>query len=92
MSAASEVSRRRLDVSKVFGGRGSVNGRVWMSSVQSIVKEKPPSENNFLLAINKRLIHIIERHDSRMQVIMDDAQVKRRGVRKSVGRWGEIGY
>ena len=75
-------------MSKVSGGSGSVSVRVWMSSVPLIAKEKLPSEYNALLLINKQLIHIIERCDSCMQVMMDDAQVKRRGVKKSVGRWG----
>ena len=57
-----------------------------MSSVPLIAKEKPPSEYNTLLAINKQLIHIIERCDSHMQVMVDDAKAKRRGSKNSVGR------
>ena len=65
---------------------------VWMSSVPSITKGTPPIEYNELLAINRQLIEIIERCDSHMQVMMDDALSKKRGAKKSVGRRGGIGW
>ena len=67
----------------------SRSGRVWMSSVPREAKGNPPATYNELLALNKRLIAIIERCDSRMQVMMDDAQSKRRGAQKRNGRRGK---
>ena len=69
----------------------TVSERVWMSSDPATAKEMPTSKYNALRAINKQFIHIMERWDSQMQVTMDDAQLKRRGANKSVGRQGEIG-
>ena len=61
-----------------------------MSSVPLIAKEKPPSEYNALvLAINKQLIHIIERCNPRMQVMIDDTQQRGRERGKVLEDGGE---
>ena len=72
----------------VSSGSRSGSGRVWMSLMSSEAKDKPPTEYNALLLLNKQFIHIIERCDSCMQVMMDGAEAKRRGAKKSVGRRG----
>ena len=59
-----------------------------MSSYLSITEDRTPSKYNAVFAINRKFIHIMERWDSHMQVIMDDAQMKRRGVSKIIGRRG----
>ena len=76
----------------VSSGSGSESGRVWMSLVPLIAKGTPSIDYNDLLAINNQLIKIIEQCDSCMQVMMDDAQAKMRGAKKSVGRRVEIGF
>ena len=88
LSSVSVASRGGSDVSVVFGGSRSRSGRIWISSVPSIAEGMPQLEYNEILAIHRQLIEIIERCDSCMQVMMDDAQAKRRGAKKSVGRRG----
>ena len=62
---------------------------VWISLVPSEAKGTAPTNYNELLDMRNQLVQIIEQCDSCMQVMMDDSQAKRRGAKKSVGRWGE---
>ena len=71
------------------GGSGSGSDSVCMSSVPLSAKGTPPREYNELPAINRQLIQIIEHCSLRMQVMMVDAQAKRRGAKESVGRRGD---
>ena len=82
LSALSVASRGCSDLSVVSGGSRSASDRVWMSLVPSIAKGMPSANYNDLIAINSQLIQITERCDSQMQVMMDDAQAKRRGAKK----------
>lgn len=87
LASSSSASTSSTIESSTGGGEGS--GRVWMSSVPASARGTPPREYNDLLAINKQLIRIIERCDGRTQIMMDDAQSKRRGAKKNKGRRGK---
>ena len=89
LSALSVAPRGGSDLSVVSSGSSSGSGRVWMSLVPLIAKEALPENYSDILAINYQLIEIIERCDSQMQIMMDYAQVKRRGAKKSIGRRGK---
>ena len=88
VSDQSAVSNAISDVSCVSGG---ATGRVWCSSVPPCARDKAPTTYPELLVINKLLIRIIQRSDERMQIMMEDQQMRRRGAGKSGTRRGKNG-